>query len=529
MSKQPHKNNLHLEEQEDWSAFIKMTDGGPRYTVDDAILAMGFGKFQYFVLLYAGMGWVSEAMEMMILSFIGPAVKSDWNLTSQQESLITSVVFAGMLVGAYSWGVVSDRYGRRKGFLVTAIITSGAGFLSAFAPNYIALLVFRCLVGLGLGGGPVLFAWFLEFVPAPNRGMWMVIISAFWTFGAIFEASLAWIIMPRLNWRWLLAVSALPSFLLLVFYCTTPESPRYFCLKGQKGDALRVLEKIAKQNRKELPLGALATDNEIELQGKNIPIEGMVSLPASRDGDVAPLHPPPKWKDSDMGVLKSLLLLISPKLARSTVLLWVVFFGNAFSYYGLVLLTTELNNRNNTCNHTKVQSNKSSDVDYKEVLITSFAEFPGLIVSALIVDRIGRKLSMAALFFVACIFLLPLVVHQSPRITTILLFGARICITGTFTIVFIYAPEIYPTSVRSTGMGVASAMGRIGGMICPLVAVSLVQGCHQTAALVLFVCVMFVAGCCVMLFPHETKGLELTESVSSTKNEKLNAVKQQEP
>jgi MFS family permease len=99
-----------------------MTDGGPRYTVDVAILAMGFGKFQYFVLLYAGMGWVSEAMEMMILSFIGPAVKSDWNLTSQQESLITSVVFAGMLVGAYSWGVVSDRYGRRwAAFLCTAL------------------------------------------------------------------------------------------------------------------------------------------------------------------------------------------------------------------------------------------------------------------------------------------------------------------------------------------------------------------------------------------------------------------------
>lgn len=90
-----------------------MADGEPVYTVDEAFVHMGFGKFQYLVLLYAGMGWVSEAMEMMLLSFIGPALQDDWNLTSQQESLITSIVFAGMLVGAYSWGVVSDKFGRR--------------------------------------------------------------------------------------------------------------------------------------------------------------------------------------------------------------------------------------------------------------------------------------------------------------------------------------------------------------------------------------------------------------------------------
>ncbi|MBA0723760.1 hypothetical protein Golax_004316 [Gossypium laxum] len=88
-------------------------DGTPTFTVDDALLHMGFGKFQILVLAYAGMGWVSEAMEMMLLSFIGPAVQSLWGLTSHQESLITSVVFVGMLVGAYSWGVVSDKYGRR--------------------------------------------------------------------------------------------------------------------------------------------------------------------------------------------------------------------------------------------------------------------------------------------------------------------------------------------------------------------------------------------------------------------------------
>lgn len=83
------------------------------YSMDDALLSLGFGKFQYFVLVYAGLGWISEAMEVMILSFVGPAVQTEWNLTSEQESLITTVVFIGMLVGAYSWGIVSDRFGRR--------------------------------------------------------------------------------------------------------------------------------------------------------------------------------------------------------------------------------------------------------------------------------------------------------------------------------------------------------------------------------------------------------------------------------
>lgn len=90
-----------------------MGDETSRYTVDEALVAMGFGNFQILVLAYAGMGWVSEAMEMMLLSFVGPAVRSAWGLSSSEESLITSVVFAGMLVGAYSWGIVSDKQGRR--------------------------------------------------------------------------------------------------------------------------------------------------------------------------------------------------------------------------------------------------------------------------------------------------------------------------------------------------------------------------------------------------------------------------------
>ncbi|KAK1403038.1 Organic cation/carnitine transporter 7 [Heracleum sosnowskyi] len=364
-----------------------MGEQGQTYTLDEALEAVGFGKFQIFVLGYAGMGLIAEAMEMMLLSFVGPAVQSAWGLSPRKESYITSVVFAGMLVGAYSWGIVSDKHGRRKGFLITAMITAGAGFLSAFAPNYICLISLRCLVGLGLGGGPVLSSWFLEFIPASTRGTWMVVFSTFWTLGTILEASLAWFVMPSLGWRWLLALSSLPTSLLLVFYVMTPESPRFLCLQGRRDEALVILKNIAKSNQRKLPPGRPC-------------------------------------------------------------------------FYGL----------------------SSSDVNYRDVFITSFAEFPGLLVAAATVDRMGR-----------------------------LLFGARICITATFTVVYIYAPEIYPTAVRTTGVGVASSVGRIGGMLCPLVAVGLIHGCHQTSAILLFEVVIFLSGVCVLLFPFETSGRELTD------------------
>lgn len=83
------------------------------FTVEQAIDHVGFGTFQYLLLGYAGLAWMAEAMELMLLSFVGPAVLEEWGLSNAEESFISSAVFAGMLVGAYSWGILSDTRGRR--------------------------------------------------------------------------------------------------------------------------------------------------------------------------------------------------------------------------------------------------------------------------------------------------------------------------------------------------------------------------------------------------------------------------------
>ncbi|PPD84584.1 hypothetical protein GOBAR_DD18472 [Gossypium barbadense] len=319
------------------------------YTLDEALETVGFGKFQGFVLGYAGLGWFAEAMEIMILSFIGQAI-----------------------------------------------------------------------------------------------------------------------VMPRLNWRWVLAFSAVPSFALLILYGVAPESPRYLCMKGNTSDALRILEKIASVNQTKLPPGVLVSGRSNDKDEESAPSES-----------TAPLLP-------------SL---------------------NSFSYYGIILLTSKLSSGQSTC-FPSLQSNINPQDDglYLNAFITSMAELPGLLLSAILVDRVGRKHSMAIMFGLAFIFLTPLLIQQPAVLTTCLLFGARMNAMGTFTVASIYSPELYPTSVRTTGAGVASAIGRIGGMVCPLVAVGLVNECHQTAAVALFLVAIVVSIVCIQLFPYDTKGRELSDT-----------------
>ena len=139
--------------------------------------------------------------------------------------MLTSVVFVGMLFGAPTWGQIADWKGRKLAFFCTTLWIFVAGLASSFAGSFDELCAWRAIVGFGLGGVPVAFSVFMEFLPSGNRGVWLTIIETFWTLGSVAAAGLAWAVLPHHSWRLLLQLSTAPLALLLLLIPFVSESP----------------------------------------------------------------------------------------------------------------------------------------------------------------------------------------------------------------------------------------------------------------------------------------------------------------
>ncbi|XP_040014005.1 synaptic vesicle 2-related protein-like [Xiphias gladius] len=452
------------------------------FTVDDALEAIGFGKFQWKISLLTGLSWIGDSMEMMILSILGPQLHCEWRLSSYKVALITSVVFVGMVISSPVWGYVSDKYGRKVGLTLCMCWTLYYGLSSAFAPVYGWLLVLRGLVGFGIGGAPQSVTLYSEFLPVKFRGMCIMMIAVFWAIGSVLEVLLALWIMPTLGWRWLLGLSTLPMAIFVCFCFWLPESPRFNMLKGQREKAMATLTRIAKGNGKTMPKGKMVA-----------------------------------YKQNDCGQIKD---LFTPQYWRTTLLLWFVWFAYAFSYYGIVLLTTVMFQTGDPCGASQgakiepscnLECKYLTSADYKDLLWTTLAEFPGILVIVLAVDFIGRKKSMALCFFMFSLCILPLYACVGRTALTIFIFVARAFISGGYQVVFVYTPEVFPTENRALAMGTSSAMARMGALITPFVA----QVMLRTS---LYLSLSLYCGCCLLagvvclILPIETLGRGLQES-----------------
>lgn len=182
----------------------------------------------------AGTGWMFDAMDVGILSFVIAAIAVDWNLTTTEMGWIGSINSIGMAIGAFGFGMLADRIGRKQVFMITLVLFSVASGLSALTTTLAAFLFLRFLVGAGLGGElPVASTLVSESVEAHERGKVVVLLESFWAVGWILAALIAYFVIPDYGWRIALIITALPAFYAIYLRRNLPDSPK-FEVAGQK-------------------------------------------------------------------------------------------------------------------------------------------------------------------------------------------------------------------------------------------------------------------------------------------------------
>ena len=183
----------------------------------------------------SGLGWLFDAMDVGMLSFLMAALQKDWNLTAGQVGWIGSVNSIGMAVGALVFGLLADRIGRKNVFIVTLLLFSIGSGLSALTTTLAAFLALRFLIGMGLGGElPVASTLVSEAVPAKDRGRVVVLLESFWAGGWLLAALISYFVIPAYGWRTALWLAAIPALYAIYLRLRLPDSPRFAAVRKEE-------------------------------------------------------------------------------------------------------------------------------------------------------------------------------------------------------------------------------------------------------------------------------------------------------
>ncbi|WIY61300.1 MFS transporter [Bacillus arachidis] len=183
----------------------------------------------------AGLGWLFDAMDVGMLSFVIVALQKEWGLSSQEMGWIGSVNSIGMAVGALVFGILADKMGRKSVFIMTLLLFSICSGLTALTTTLAMFLILRFLIGMGLGGElPVASTLVSESVEAHERGKIVVLLESFWAGGWLIAALISYFVIPKYGWQVAMVLSAVPAFYALYLRWNLPDSPRFERVEKQQ-------------------------------------------------------------------------------------------------------------------------------------------------------------------------------------------------------------------------------------------------------------------------------------------------------
>ncbi|KAH8314201.1 hypothetical protein KR067_012993, partial [Drosophila pandora] len=461
-----------------------------------AIELCGYGKFHYILLAICGLVSTSEEMDVISMSFILPSAECDLDLNTETKGWLNSIIFIGMMVGAYFWGSIADSFGRKKVLIVISFMNAFCIVASSFSQSYSFFMLFRFLNGAALGGsGPVIWSYFAEFQPKAKRGSMLSFMAAFWTFGNLFVASLAWLIIPTNigfitayftynSWRIFLLVCSLPSFLVgfLLFYL--PESPKFLLTRGKKDRALAIFRGIFVTNTKRRPDEYMVYDLEVD--------EKLLESSANVKN---------KYSRMISGMVEHSKALFKSPILRFTIVSITINFTFHIGYYGLLMWFPELFNRfeeyekafpgqsAGVCTVTdyvvkvarmeeSTNATCSSEIPqsvFMESLISLASALPANLLAILGMDMLGRKFFLIAGTMTAgiCSALMYFVRSSMQNLIVSAIFSGAISAANAALDCLI--TEVFPTKLRATGVAISMVAARLGGIIGNIVIAQLLD------------------------------------------------------
>ena len=378
---------------------------------------------------------------------------SDWDLICDRAwmgPMIMSMFMAGVMAGALVLGSTADKLGRRKTLSLTfssLLITNLAG---AYAKSYIVYAFVRFLCGFFQSG--VILASFVlmnEMVGSPKRALIGVLTQMFFAIGIMLLSYVSFYIR---DWRTLtsyITVAGVPFALLNMFY--VPESPRWLKSMGNVKEALNILRHITLKN---------GNINKWKEDYSSLISKKRDSKDSSESGTRI-------IKNNNDTVID---LMRHPVLLQLTVIQLFSWFVNGATYYGLTLAAGSSGEKS---------SNDSTSIQpdiYTSTTMSGLIELPAYVVAVPLLNSYGRRKTLVMFMIIggiACLMISvtdKLVALSEYEIASYLALIGKLCISASFSVVYIHSNEIFPTTIRNSAMGLVSFATRVGGITAPFLA-----------------------------------------------------------
>lgn len=445
-----------------------------RDTVGRRLDRLVWTPFHTKVAMALGIGWLLDSFEVSVIGNVLPILKKLWHITDVQASALVTIWLVGIMIGAFFFGYLADRFGRRKLFIATLLLYSTCTVISAFSPGYYFFAIFRFLTAIGVGAEySAINAAIGELIPARVRGRATAMVMTYWPLGSIAAAFaslyfISWL-PDSIGWRIAFGFGAVVALFTIWARKALPESPRWLASRGRHAEANQVLEQIEARSSR------------------------FQSLPAQTEAS------------RTTGFFREILSLMRDhpwRLALGTILDMTGDFG----YYGIFAFLPVI--------VLKRVHIADAQVPWFFLFGSIGALAGGLLVVAML-DKAGRKVTVTLAYVLAALSMLAMgwaTLTGSAAGVMASFIVANFCATMSWIAAYPTFSEIFPTHLRSTGIGFSVGVGHLVGGLAPLLLVEVAQR-HSVMASFSILAAAYLAGALAMvpwiLFGPEGRGRSL--------------------